>query len=77
MLNIGYDNSVAADHVDGIVRNDGAAIRKYRAMFKDTHKLIDATCGHKARSIIIMESGNVFLSAIVAETLKKRMEKES
>jgi regulator of extracellular matrix RemA (YlzA/DUF370 family) len=72
LLNIGHSNSVAKVHVVGIVRNEGAAIRRHRALLKDSLKLIDATCGHKARSIIIMNSDHAFLSAIAAETLEKR-----
>jgi len=72
MLNIGYGNFVIKDHMDGVVRNDGAAIRKYRSTLKNSHKLIDVTLGHKARSIIIMQSGHIFLSAIATETLERR-----
>lgn len=76
LVNIGYSNSVARGHVVGVVRNDGAAIRRYRAMLKDSLKLIDATCGHKARSIVIMDSDHAFLSAVAAETLEKRFRSE-
>lgn len=73
-VNIGYDNFIMKDRVVGMVNNEGAAIRRYRSMLKDSPKLIDATCGHKARSIIIMDYDHIFLSAIAAETLKKRFE---
>mgnify|MGYP000408338393 CR=1 FL=1 len=72
LVNIGYGNSVAKDHVVGVVRNDGASIRRYRTLLKDSLKLIDATLGHKARSIVIMDSDHAFLSAVAAETLEKR-----
>ena len=74
LVNIGYENSVMKDRVVGMVNNEGAAARRYRSALKDSHKLIDATCGHKTRSIIIMDSDHIFLSAIAAETLKKRFE---
>ena len=75
MLNIGYGNSVNMEHVVGLVRNDGAAIRRLRTLLKDSLKLIDATCGHKARSIVIMDSDHVWLSAFAAETLAERFNK--
>jgi len=74
LVNIGYGNSVLKNHVIGVVRNDGAAIRRYRTILKDSFKLVDATCGHKARSIVIMDSDHAFLSAVAAETLEKRFE---
>ena len=72
LVNIGYGNSVVKGHVVGVIRNDGAAIRRYRTLLKDSPKLIDATCGHKARSIVIMDSDHAFLSAVAADTLEKR-----
>jgi len=72
LIHIGYGNSVLREHVIGVVRNDGAAIRRYRSMLKDSHKLIDATSGHKTRSIIIMASDHIILSAIAPETLAER-----
>jgi len=71
-LCIGYGNSVIKDRVVGLIRNEGAAIRRFRTLLKDSPKLIDATCGHKARSIIIMDSDHIILSAIASETLERR-----
>ncbi len=76
LVNIGYGNSVLREHVIGVIRNDGAAIRRYRSTLKDSHKLIDATCGHKTRSIIIMASDHIIMSAIAPETLEKRFDGE-
>ena len=72
MLNIGYENTVIKARVVGLINNEGAAIRRYRSRLKDSLKYIDATCGHKARSIVIMDSDHAYLSAIAVETLKKR-----
>ncbi len=72
LVNIGYGNSVIKVNVVGVIKNDGAAIRRYRSTLKDSHKLIDATSGHKARSIVVMNSDHIILSAIAAETLEKR-----
>jgi len=74
LVNIGYGNSVNKNHVVGVIRNDGASIRRYRSLLKGSLKLVDATCGHKARSIVIMASDHAFLSAVAAETLEKRFE---
>lgn len=75
MLNIGYNNSVIKERVVGLLKNEGSAIRRYRSTLKDSPKLIDATCGHKARSIVIMDSDHVWLSAVAAETLAERFNK--
>ena len=75
IVNIGYGNSVLREHVIGLLKNEGAAVRRYRSTLKDSCKLIDATYGHKARSIIIMASDHIILSAIASETLAERFNK--
>ncbi|PQP34663.1 DUF370 domain-containing protein, partial [Desulfobacteraceae bacterium SEEP-SAG9] len=39
---------------------------------KEDQRLIDATHGRKTRSIIIMDSNHIVLSAIQAETISQR-----
>ena len=39
---------------------------------KDEKRLIDATHGRRTRSIIVMDSNHVVLSAIQAETISQR-----
>ena len=39
---------------------------------KDEKRLIDATHGRRTRSIIIMDSNHIVLSAIQAETISQR-----
>jgi regulator of extracellular matrix RemA (YlzA/DUF370 family) len=39
---------------------------------KDERRLIDATHGRRTRSIIIMDSNHIVLSAIQAETISQR-----
>ena len=76
MLNIGYGNSVSKIHVVGVVKNEGASIRRHRTLLKDSLKLVDATLGHKARRLIVMDSGHIFLSSVEPDTLVKRFCKE-
>jgi hypothetical protein len=39
---------------------------------KDEKRLVDATHGRRTRSIIIMDSNHIVLSAIQAETISQR-----
>jgi len=75
IVNIGYGNSVLKEHVIGLLKNEGAALRRYRSVVKDSCKLVDATSGHKTRSIIIMTSDHIIMSAIAPETLADRFNK--
>jgi len=48
------------------------AVRRLRSEAKDRGQLIDATSGHKTRSIIIAVSGQVKLCAVAPETIEGR-----
>ncbi|MGW8325874.1 MAG: DUF370 domain-containing protein [Desulfobacterales bacterium] len=72
LLNIGFGNTVAAERVVAIVSPNSAPMKRLKDEAKDEKRLIDATHGRKTRSIIIMDSNHIVLSAIQAETISQR-----
>ena len=72
LLNIGFGNTVAADRVVAIVSPNSAPMKRLKDEAKDEKRLIDATHGRKTRSIIVMDSNHIVLSAIQAETISQR-----
>ena len=72
LLNIGFGSSVVADRVVAIVPPNSAPMKRLKDEAKDDKRLVDATHGRKTRSIIIMDSNHVVLSAIQAETISQR-----
>lgn len=73
LTNVGYGNTVATNRIIAIVNPDAAPVRRMVADAKDTGRIIDATCGHKTRSVLIMDTGHVVLSALMTETLASRV----
>ena len=74
MLNIGYGNLVAAARVVAIVSPGSSPMRRLREQASQSKKLIDATEGRRTRSIRVMDSDHVILSAINPETIASRLE---
>lgn len=72
LLNIGFGSSVVADRVVAIVPPNSAPMKRLKDEAKDDKRLVDATHGRKTRSIIIMDSNHIVLSAIQAETISQR-----
>ena len=72
LLNIGFGNTVAAERVIAIVSPNSAPMKRLKDEAKDENRLIDATHGRKTRSIIVMDSNHIVLSAIQAETISQR-----
>jgi hypothetical protein len=74
LLNVGYGNVVAAARVVAVVAPNAAPIRRLREEARDRGKLVDATQGRKTRSVIVLDSDHVVLSAVQAETIALRLE---
>jgi hypothetical protein len=72
LLNIGFGNSVAAERIVAIVAPNSAPMKRLKDEAKDNKHLVDASHGRKTRSIIIMDSNHIILSAIQAETISQR-----
>lgn len=72
LLNIGFGSTVVADRVVAIVSPNSAPMKRLKDEAKDDKRLIDATHGRRTRSIIIMDSNHIILSAIQSETISQR-----
>ena len=72
LLNIGFGNLVHADKIIAIVSPDSAPVKRIIQECKDRLMCIDATYGRRTRSVIIMDSDHVVLSAIQPETIAGR-----
>ncbi len=73
LVNIGYGNIVNMDKVIGIIRADAAPIKRMIQTARDTNQAIDATCGRKTKSVLVMESGQMVLSALLPDTIENRV----
>ena len=73
LLNVGYGNLVAARRVVAIVAPAASPMRRLRNEAAERGKLVDATEGRRTRSIVILDSDHVVLSAINPETLAARL----
>jgi regulator of extracellular matrix RemA (YlzA/DUF370 family) len=72
LLNIGFGNTVVADRVVAIVSPNSAPMKRLKDEARDEKRLVDATHGRRTRSIIVMDSNHIVLSAIQAETISQR-----
>ena len=73
LINIGFGNMVASSRLIAIVSPESAPIKRIVQDSRERGALIDATCGRKTRTVIIMDSDHVVLSALPAEKLAPRL----
>ena len=73
LINVGYGNVINMNKVCGIIRADAAPIKRMIQTAKDKDMAVDATCGRKTKSVLVMESGHIVLSALLPETIENRV----
>ena len=73
LLNIGFGNMVSTERLIAIVSPDSAPIKRMIQEGRDRGVLIDATYGRKTRSVVIMDSDHIVLSAIQPDTVAARL----
>ena len=74
LINIGFGNIVSANRIISIVSPESAPIKRLVQEAKDSKMAIDATYGRRTRSVIIMDSGHIILSAVQPETIAGRVD---
>ncbi len=72
LINIGFGSVLAAGRVLAVLSPDSAPIKRVVQEAKDRGMLIDASYGHKTRSVILMDTDHVILSALEAEEVQRR-----
>ena len=76
LVNIGFGNIVSGERIISIISPESAPIKRMIQEAKDNKTAIDATYGRRTRSVIIMDSGHIVLSAIQPETVAARTDKD-
>ena len=74
LVNIGYGNMLATERLVAVVSPEAAPIRIMILNARDRGRVIDATCGHKTRAVIVTDSEHVVLSPLMPETVAARID---
>ena len=74
LVNVGYGNMASVGRLIAIVSPDAAPVRRMIQDARDGGRVIDATCGHKTRAVLVMDSEHVILSPLLPETVAARID---
>ena len=72
LIHIGFGNIVNTAKIIAIVSPDSAPVKRMVQKAKETGTVIDATQGRKTKSVLVMESSQIVLSALLPETIAGR-----
>ncbi len=74
LIGIGFGSMVAAGRVLAIMDPDSAPIKRVVQEARDRGMLIDASYGRKTKSVLLMDTDHVILSALTPDALGARWE---
>ena len=72
LINIGFGSMIAATRLLAIVTPDSAPIKRLVQEARERGMLIDASYGHKTKTVLLMDTDHVILSAFPTETISAR-----
>lgn len=76
LIPIGCGGMVSADRLLAVLAPDSAPVKRMIQEARDRAMLIDATYGRKTKSVLVMDTDHVVLSAVSPETVTARSEEE-
>lgn len=76
LINIGFGSLIAPGRVLTVLEPESAPIKRVMQEAKERGMLIDASYGRKTRSVILMDTDHVVLSALTPDALAERWEEK-
>ena len=74
LIHVGFGNVLAVNKVVAIVSPGAAPIKRLVEQAGGRGMLIDMTNGRKTKTILIMDSGHIVLTALGSKTVANRVE---
>jgi len=73
MILVGHDNYVRRGLVAVVLKAGSSPVKRLRKAASEKGVLVDATSGHKTRSVLVLSTGQVVLSSLQPETVRTRL----
>jgi len=77
LIHIGFGNVVNTGKIIAIVSPDSAPVKRMVQNAKEAGAAVDATQGRKTKAVLVMENGQLVLSALLPETIANRAQAEN
>lgn len=77
MVNVGTNSFVMVSEIETISPPESAPIKRLVNTAKDDGKCVELTYGKRVKSVIVLKSGKIILSAVLPQTLAQRIAEKS
>lgn len=74
-INIGFGNLVSLQRIVSVLNSDSSPVKRFVHLAKEKERLIDASCGRKTQSVLVMDTGHVVLSALSTDNVQNKIVK--
>ncbi len=75
LVDVGFGSMISPRRLVALIGPDSAPVKRMIQEAREAGSLIDATYGRRTRSVLIMDSGHIILSALESEAVSDRMSK--
>lgn len=75
LVDVGFGSMISPQRLVALIGPDSAPVKRMVQEAREAGSLIDATYGRRTRSVLVMDSGHIILSALESETVSERMNK--
>ncbi len=76
LVNIGFGNAVSVSRILAVISPESAPIKRVIQEARERGMLIDASYGRRTRSVLLMDTDHVILSAASPESIAQRVDAE-
>lgn len=73
LVNVGFGNLVSAERIVAVTGFESLPLKRLSQDARSEGRLVDATFGRRTKSVIVMDSGHVVVSALQPETIAGRL----
>ncbi len=73
LVHVGFGNVIAVNRVIALLSINQQPIKRLIREAREKDRLIDATHGRKAKTVVLFETGHMMLAAVTAETIAHRL----
>ncbi len=73
LVHVGFGNVIAVNRVLALLSINQQPVKRLIREAREKERLIDATHGRKAKTVVLFETGHMMLAAVTAETIAHRL----
>ena len=73
-VHLGFNNVVMKQRVVGVISAAAKPVKRLVEQARKDSRAVDVTSGRKTRSVVITDSGFIFLSSLQPQTIIERIE---